>query len=98
MAERNKRQADKVYQTIDKHDIFQNSVCAANRSRMNIPFRLSDESLTKVFLEKAAASNFTGLKGHKSVGGLRASLYNAATDEAVDALVDYLESFARGTP
>ncbi len=98
MAERNQRQAEKVYQTIDKHDVFQNSVCAANRSRMNIPFRLSEESLTKAFLDEAAARNFTGLKGHKSVGGLRASLYNAATDDAVDALVDYLESFARGKP
>ncbi len=61
---------------------------------MNIPFQLRDESLTSEFLEGASSLGFVGLKGHKSIGGLRASLYNAVTDRAVDALVDYLNFFA----
>lgn len=96
IAERNEQQAMQVYKTIDKHECYLNTVSANNRSRMNIPFRLRDESLTEKFLDEAKTLGFTGLKGHKSVGGLRASLYNAVTDDSVDALVNYLETFARG--
>jgi len=95
MAARNSEQAQKIYGEIDRHAIYENRVCPENRSRMNIPFSLSHADLTSKFLKGSLDRNFIGLKGHKSVGGLRASIYNAATDASVDALVDYLDSFAR---
>jgi phosphoserine aminotransferase len=94
MAEQNQRQAARVYAVLDRYELYLNRIHPANRSRMNIPFQLSDESLTGEFLEGASQRGFVGLKGHKSVGGLRASLYNAVTDAAVDALVDFLNEFA----
>lgn len=95
MATRNAQQAQRIYAEIDQHAIYANRVHAENRSRMNIPFTLANAELTAKFLDGALHRNFIGLKGHKSVGGLRASVYNAATDASVDALVDYLNSFAR---
>jgi len=95
MAVRNASQADKVYQQIDDHSVYENRVCLANRSQMNVPFTLPTESLTSQFLAGAAERNLIGLKGHKSIGGVRASLYNAITDEAVEVLVNYMDSFAR---
>jgi len=94
MAKRNALQAKRVYEAIDSHDIYKNHVHAENRSRMNIPFTLPSDELTTKFLSGSLDQGFIGLKGHKSVGGIRASLYNAATDESVDALVDYLNAFA----
>jgi phosphoserine aminotransferase len=91
---RNEAKARRVYAAIDKHELYINNVHPQNRSRMNIPFQLKDESLTNEFLQGATSRCFVGLKGHKSVGGMRASLYNAVTDRAVDALVDYLTFFA----
>jgi phosphoserine aminotransferase len=95
MAARNAAQAQRIYSEIDEHAIYNNRVHPANRSRMNIPFSLTNAVLTAKFLEGSLDRNFIGLKGHKSVGGLRASVYNAATDASVDALVDYLDTFAR---
>ncbi len=95
MAEQNQRQAASVYAVLDEHALYVNRVDPINRSRMNIPFTLADESLTEALLVGANARGFIGLKGHKSIGGLRASLYNAVTDQAVEDLVDYLASFAR---
>ena len=94
VAERNERQAQRVYAAIDGHELYINRVHPQNRSRMNVPFQLKDEALTSEFLRGAAARGFIGLKGHKSIGGLRASLYNAITDQSVDELVDYLHFFA----
>lgn len=94
MAERNQRKADRLYAALDTHDLYINRIHPDNRSRMNVPFQLTDESLTPVFLAGAAERGFVGLKGHKSVGGLRASLYNAVTEEAVGELVNYLDAFA----
>lgn len=94
IAARNEAQAARVYSAIDRHELYINRVHPQNRSRMNIPFQLTNESLTSDFLEGASSLGFVGLKGHKSVGGLRASLYNAVTNQAVDALVDYLNLFA----
>jgi len=94
VAERNERQAQRVYAAIDGHDMYINRVHPQNRSLMNVPFQLTQEALTGEFLQGAANRGFVGLKGHKSVGGLRASLYNAVTDRAVDELVDYLHFFA----
>lgn len=94
MAERNEQQARRVYEAIDRHDLYRNRVHPQNRSRMNIPFLLPDEAMTTLFLQAAQQRRLIGLKGHKSVGGLRASLYNAVTDQAVDELVDHLDQFA----
>jgi phosphoserine aminotransferase len=62
---------------------------------MNVTFRLTGEDLEKRFLEEATKSGLGGLKGHRSVGGCRASLYNAVSLEAVDALIDFMDSFAK---
>ena len=95
IAERNRQQAKRIYDVIDNHDIYVNRVHVDNRSLMNIPFVLTDNALTQKLLAGAVIRKLVGLKGHKSMGGLRASLYNAVTDDAVDALVDYLTNFAR---
>lgn len=94
IAERNQNQAKRVYSAIDEHELYVNRVHPQNRSIMNIPFQLRNDSLTTGFLAGASGRGFIGLKGHKSIGGLRASLYNAATDQAVDDLIDYLDFFA----
>lgn len=95
VAERNERQAARVYAAIDQSAAFSNSIHASCRSIMNIPFQLNDPAQQQAFLEGCEKRNLIGLKGHKSVGGLRASLYNAITDEAVDRLVEYLDEFSR---
>jgi len=95
IAERNERQAGLVYAAIDSSEVFSNNVHPDNRSIMNIPFQVSRPEWETGFLQGSAQRGLIGLKGHKSVGGLRASLYNAVTDEAVEALVDYLHEFAR---
>ena len=62
---------------------------------MNVPFVLADPSLDKIFLENAAAAGFVGLKGHRSVGGMRASIYNAVSESSVDALIEFMVEFER---
>ena len=94
MAAANRGQAARVYAAIDGRDAYANDVAPRFRSIMNAPFRLADESATAAFLEGAREAGLVGLKGHKSVGGCRASLYNALPDASVDALVDYLGAFA----
>ena len=94
MEERNRAQASRVYGAIDASDAFRNDVDPRFRSIMNAPFRLVDEARTDAFLEGARAAGLVGLKGHKSVGGCRASLYNALPDASVDALVAHLGAFA----
>lgn len=93
MESRNQQQAARVYEVIDRFECYANNVHKANRSIMNIPFHLVGRD-TERFLAGAQVRNLTGLKGHKSIGGLRASLYNAVTDSAVDRLVEYLTEFA----
>ena len=93
--QRNKRQAEKVYKAIDESPVFTNTIHEANRSIMNIPFQLVDPTREKAFLSGCQQRQIIGLKGHKSVGGLRASLYNAVTDESVDALTNYIDEFAK---
>ena len=83
-----------LYAALDADDFYSNRVAIANRSRMNIPFFLRDESLNDKFLAGAKARGLLQLKGHKSVGGMRASIYNAMPIEGVQALVDYLNEFA----
>lgn len=83
-----------LYAALDADDFYSNRVAVADRSRMNIPFFLRDESLNDKFLAGAKARGLLQLKGHKSVGGMRASIYNAMPIEGVQALVDYLNEFA----
>jgi phosphoserine aminotransferase len=83
-----------LYAALDADDFYRNRVAPECRSRMNIPFYLRDESLNDQFLAGAKARGLLQLKGHKSVGGMRASIYNAMPIEGVQALVDYLNEFA----
>lgn len=84
-----------LYDYIDGDDFYSNPIAVKDRSRMNIPFILADDSLDKLFLEKAEAAHLVGLKGHRSVGGMRASLYNSMPMEGVEALVDFMSEFKR---
>ena len=95
MATRNARKAAKLYSAIDTSDFYANPVATANRSRMNVPFTLADASLDKTFLKEAEALQLLNLAGHRSVGGMRASLYNAVPEAAVDALIDFMGDFER---
>ncbi|WP_426110874.1 3-phosphoserine/phosphohydroxythreonine transaminase [Massilia sp. PWRC2] len=83
-----------LYAALDADDFYVNRVVPANRSRMNVPFFLRDEARNTEFLAGATARGLLQLKGHKSVGGMRASIYNAMPIEGVQALVDYLNDFA----
>lgn len=95
MAEINERKARKLYAAIDASDFYDNPVEPASRSWMNVPFTLADERLDGVFLEEAAAAGLQSLKGHRSVGGMRASIYNAMPEAGVDALIAFMADFAR---
>ncbi len=95
MEARNVAKARLLYDALDRSSLYYNKVQADCRSRMNIPFYLRDESLNDSFLAGAKAANLLQLKGHKSVGGMRASIYNAMPIEGVQALVDYLHEFER---
>ena len=92
---RNRAKAAVLYDFVDGSDFYLNEVDQSARSRMNVPFRLRDDSLDKAFLAGADAAGLAQLKGHKSVGGMRASIYNAMPLEGVQALVQYMEDFAR---
>ena len=92
---RNQAKADLLYRFIDHSDFYRNDVAPANRSRMNVPFLLADASLDKVFLEESVAAGLHALKGHRAVGGMRASLYNAMPLAGVEALVAFMDDFVR---
>ncbi|ORY07187.1 phosphoserine aminotransferase [Basidiobolus meristosporus CBS 931.73] len=91
----NERKAKKLYDVIDKYDIYKCPVDVQVRSKMNVPFRLTTEELEKEFLKGAEELHMAQLKGHRSVGGIRASLYNAMEEEGVQALTQYMEQFAQ---
>lgn len=91
----NQRKADKLYHAIDESSLYSNAVAKHCRSRMNVPFVLADDSLTAAFLAQAEQQGLLALKGHKAVGGIRASLYNAMPEEGVDALVAFMREFER---
>jgi phosphoserine aminotransferase len=90
-----KRRSGKLYAAIDASGFYRNPVEAPFRSRMNVPFTLPDERLTEAFLGESTAAGLFALKGHRVVGGIRASLYNAMPDAGVDALVDFMKDFQR---
>ncbi len=96
IAERNQRKAKLVYETIDSYQEFYSTpVDKSSRSLMNIVFRLKTEELEAQFLKEAQESGMFGLKGHRSVGGIRASIYNAMSETGVQTLVDFMNAFAR---
>ena len=92
--ERNIAKAKLLYDFIDSSDFYLNPVEKADRSRMNVPFRLAGSANEADFLAAAAKNDLIELKGHRSVGGMRASLYNAMPIEGVQALVDFMADFA----
>lgn len=93
-ARRNARKAALLYDVIDKSGgFYRNEVDAAVRSRMNVPFFLFDEALDKPFLKEAAQAGLISLKGHRALGGMRASIYNAMPEEGVQALADFMKDF-----
>jgi phosphoserine aminotransferase len=95
MEQRNIAKAQLLYDFFDSSSLFENRVAKECRSRMNVPFFLRDESRNDAFLAGAKAANLLQLKGHKSVGGMRASIYNAMPLEGVQALVAYMREFEK---
>ena len=95
MEQRNIAKSVKLYQAIDNSTLYRNPVEIVSRSRMNVPFILANEALDKEFLTAAEAAGLNELKGHRSVGGMRASIYNAMPDAAITALIDYMAEFER---
>jgi phosphoserine aminotransferase len=89
------RRARRLYDAIDGSGFYTNPVPAPFRSRMNVPFTLADPKLDRKFLDEARAAGLEALAGHRSVGGMRASLYNGMPDAGVEALVEFMGDFAR---
>ena len=89
----NRRKAEKLYAAIDDSDFYSSPVEVASRSLMNVAFTLANADLDKAFLVEADAAGLLNLKGHRSVGGMRASIYNAVTETAVDALIGFMQDF-----
>jgi phosphoserine aminotransferase len=95
MEKANVRKAAKLYAEIDRTGFFRGTADKDCRSLMNVTFRLSSEDLEKQFVKESTAAGLDGLKGHRSVGGMRASIYNAFPEEGVDALVAFMREFER---
>ena len=95
MGKINQAKAEKLYATIDGSSFYKNPVAKDARSWMNVPFTLAKPELDKTFLEEAKNAGLVTLAGHRSVGGMRASLYNAMPMEGVDALVSFMKEFER---
>ena len=95
MGKLNQRKASMLYAAIDNSDFYANPVDLVYRSWMNVPFTLKNPDLDKSFLAKASAAGLVTLAGHRSVGGMRASIYNAMPVEGVEALIDFMGDFAK---
>jgi phosphoserine aminotransferase len=95
MATINKRKAEKLYTAIDSSDFYTNPVEPGCRSWMNVPFMIASPDLDNKFLEQARESGLLTLKGHRSVGGMRASIYNAMPEEGVDSLIEFMAEFEK---
>ena len=93
MAAVNERKAAKLYAAVDASNFYSCPVAPAHRSWMNVPFTLADPALDAAFLAEASAAGLLNLKGHRSVGGMRASLYNAVSEAAVGALIEFMAAF-----
>ena len=95
MAEINRRKAQRLYEAIDGSGFYANPVDPVCRSWMNVPFTLADAALDAEFLKQAGEAGLKTLKGHRSVGGMRASIYNAMPEAGVEALVAFMAEFER---
>jgi phosphoserine aminotransferase len=95
MEEVNRRKAQALYEAIDTSDFYANPVAVESRSWMNVPFTLADAALDAKFLQEAESAGLKTLKGHRSVGGMRASIYNAMPEEGVRALIEFMAEFER---
>lgn len=95
IGERNARKAKLLYDYIDSQDFYNNPVAKADRSIMNVPFTLANAELDADFLKGSVAAGMRGLKGHRAVGGMRASIYNALPESGVATLVEYMKEFVR---
>jgi phosphoserine aminotransferase len=95
IGQRNERKAAKLYAEIDRTGFYRGHAEKDSRSNMNVTFRLPSEELEKAFAKEATAAGLDGLKGHRSVGGLRASIYNAFPEAGIDALVGFMQEFER---
>ena len=95
IAKINIRKADKLYSYIDGSEFYENNINEENRSIMNVPFLLVNEDLNDKFLKESKEAGLLALKGHRSVGGMRASIYNGLPEEGVDALVDFMDIFSK---
>jgi phosphoserine aminotransferase len=95
IAKVNERKATKLYAEIDRTGFYKGTAHKDSRSLMNVTFRLANENLENEFVERATSAGLDGLKGHRSVGGMRASIYNAFPEEGVDALVQFMQEFER---
>lgn len=95
MQAKNQTKADLIYDYIDNEDFYRGTASADSRSRMNVTFRLANPDLEQQFISDATAAGLGGLKGHRSVGGCRASIYNALPLEAIEALVQFMKDFVK---
>jgi len=95
MERMNRQKADLLYGFMDRGDFYRSTADADSRSMMNVTFRLPDESLEAMFIKQASENGLGGLKGHRSVGGCRASIYNPTPPEAVEALVEFMKDFEK---
>jgi phosphoserine aminotransferase len=95
MARKNTRKAQMLYDYIDASGFYSNPVEKSCRSRMNVPFRLQDERLNDAFLQQARERELLELKGHRAVGAMRASIYNAMPEEGVATLIDFMKEFVK---
>jgi len=95
IAKINIRKADKLYSYIDGSEFYENNINEENRSIMNVPFLLVKEDLNDKFLKESKEAGLLALKGHRSVGGMRASIYNGLPEEGVDALIDFMDIFSK---
>ena len=92
---RNEKKAAILYDYLDKSNLFIAPVLPRDRSMMNVVFKTADEELNKKFIAEAAEAGFVNLKGHRSVGGMRASIYNAMPIEGVEKLVEFMKAFEK---
>ena len=91
----NNRKAKKLYQFIDDSNFYENNINKENRSIMNVPFLLGNDDLDTKFLSESKNAGLLALKGHRSVGGMRASIYNGLPEEAVEALIEFMDDFEK---
>jgi phosphoserine aminotransferase len=95
VGEINRRKAEKLYHAIDNSEFYANPIDVGSRSRMNVPFTLRDDALNSEFLAGAERAGLLNLQGHRSVGGMRASIYNAIPEAGVDKLLEFMSDFER---